>query len=333
MAEIGKGDQRWIVSERQDGANVNNWHWTERDILDWARSEIVGILKDNIVEKTKKIELKITDVKDIEGDCLLMNRKKKLICTFDLKMDVHWEGRVLDEDTGEEIYKVKGKMVVPDVDDTTIGDSMNIDVTCAEEGDAASMILDVVRTSGRKFVRKGLEEFAETLKDTHNVTNKTKGAVVDVKSPNSTPAPSKTSTTDTSTTDHLNWRIEWRCPPSELWDVLTNQAKACAYTRSQVQLDAHKGGAFSYLGGSISGTFVAVDAPKGFHMKWRLDNWALDHFSDVEISLDSQEAGVTEMIMSQKGIPYGEKDRVREGWIRNFWDPIKTLFGFIYTVK
>jgi hypothetical protein len=27
MAEIGKGDPRWIVDNRVDGRNVNAWHW------------------------------------------------------------------------------------------------------------------------------------------------------------------------------------------------------------------------------------------------------------------------------------------------------------------
>ena len=27
MAKAGEGDPRWIVEERSDGTNVNNWHW------------------------------------------------------------------------------------------------------------------------------------------------------------------------------------------------------------------------------------------------------------------------------------------------------------------
>lgn len=27
MAKWGQGDPRWIVEEREDGTNVNNWHW------------------------------------------------------------------------------------------------------------------------------------------------------------------------------------------------------------------------------------------------------------------------------------------------------------------
>jgi len=27
MAKWGEGDPRWIVEERPDAKNVNNWHW------------------------------------------------------------------------------------------------------------------------------------------------------------------------------------------------------------------------------------------------------------------------------------------------------------------
>lgn len=27
MAKWGHGDPRWIVEERPDATNVNNWHW------------------------------------------------------------------------------------------------------------------------------------------------------------------------------------------------------------------------------------------------------------------------------------------------------------------
>lgn len=29
MAKWGEGDPRWIVEERADSHNVNNWHWKE----------------------------------------------------------------------------------------------------------------------------------------------------------------------------------------------------------------------------------------------------------------------------------------------------------------
>eukprot|EP01059_Diplonema_ambulator_P010941 TRINITY_DN20956_c0_g1_i4.p1 TRINITY_DN20956_c0_g1~~TRINITY_DN20956_c0_g1_i4.p1 ORF type:complete len:353 (+),score=109.83 TRINITY_DN20956_c0_g1_i4:60-1061(+) len=333
MAEIGKGDPRWIVEERQDGANVNNWHWTERDILEWAKEQIKEILEGNVFEKSEKLEVSTKEVSNIEGDCLIMNRKKKVICSFDLKLEVSWEGKILDADTGDVITTVTGKMVIPDVDDTTLGEDMQVDVTCAESGDAADLVLEAVRKGGRKFVRKGLEEFAETLKDVHQVANKTQSVVTDAKSPTNTTSNAKKTQTQVGSTDTLNLRLDWRCPPAELWDCLTNPGKASAYTRSNVTLELRENGAFSYLGGSISGTFTSVDAPKGFSMKWRLDNWDPDWYSEVTISLDSHEAGATELLLSQTNIPHGEADRVKNGWASNFWEPMKVLFGFMYTHK
>ena len=32
MAKVGEGDERWIVKERADGQNCNNWHWTTKDV-------------------------------------------------------------------------------------------------------------------------------------------------------------------------------------------------------------------------------------------------------------------------------------------------------------
>lgn len=31
MARFGEEDPRWIVQDREDGANVNGWHWVEKN--------------------------------------------------------------------------------------------------------------------------------------------------------------------------------------------------------------------------------------------------------------------------------------------------------------
>ena len=44
MAKFGEGDARWIVAERQDGTNVHNWHWAEKDVLPWAQQRLKELL-------------------------------------------------------------------------------------------------------------------------------------------------------------------------------------------------------------------------------------------------------------------------------------------------
>lgn len=43
MAKWGEGDPRWIVEERPDATNVNNWHWYAPVYLDVAFLSIVVI--------------------------------------------------------------------------------------------------------------------------------------------------------------------------------------------------------------------------------------------------------------------------------------------------
>ncbi|KAA3677344.1 uncharacterized protein DEA37_0011307 [Paragonimus westermani] len=44
MAKWGQGDPRWIVEERADAKNVNNWHWTEKNATQWSIDMIKKIL-------------------------------------------------------------------------------------------------------------------------------------------------------------------------------------------------------------------------------------------------------------------------------------------------
>lgn len=42
MAKWGEGDPRWIVEERPDAHNVNNWHWRESDATQWSKKKLKG---------------------------------------------------------------------------------------------------------------------------------------------------------------------------------------------------------------------------------------------------------------------------------------------------
>lgn len=69
MAKWGEGDPRWLVESREDGSNVNRWHWEEINKLTWARSKLTELL---IGYEHQNGTCKITKLKDISGD----------VCTF-----------------------------------------------------------------------------------------------------------------------------------------------------------------------------------------------------------------------------------------------------------
>lgn len=77
MAKWGEGDARWIVTDRPDGANVNGWHWEEKNRMHWVRERVPAMLDQLAVEcPSRNVHIRITEVSKIEGHvrpCLLFS--------------------------------------------------------------------------------------------------------------------------------------------------------------------------------------------------------------------------------------------------------------------
>lgn len=98
MAKWGEGDPRWIVEERADSHNVNNWHWKEIDSSDWSKNFLQEALPNIEIDDKKLGNVKITEVSSMEGDSTCSIRKQKFIFIFDWeKISLKWKGRVKGE--------------------------------------------------------------------------------------------------------------------------------------------------------------------------------------------------------------------------------------------
>lgn len=99
MALAGKGDPRWIVESREDGRNVNNWHWTERNAFEWAKRRIDELLLGSPIQPTAESQAparfvcRTVKVESVSGDCVLYNRKNRLKAVYDLRVKAKWEAR------------------------------------------------------------------------------------------------------------------------------------------------------------------------------------------------------------------------------------------------
>ena len=82
MAALNERDERWIVQERADGANCNNWHWTFKDVTARTKAALDERLK--AVEFPPGLEgCRITSCTAI-GECSVSNRKGRLFLTYEL---------------------------------------------------------------------------------------------------------------------------------------------------------------------------------------------------------------------------------------------------------
>ena len=90
MALWGKGDNRWIVNNLEDGKNVNSWHWDEITITAQFKDDLSAHLINNQIS-IDKINTKIIFSKlvNFSGDIMIVNRKgkKKLNYQFDIRIE------------------------------------------------------------------------------------------------------------------------------------------------------------------------------------------------------------------------------------------------------
>lgn len=111
MAKWGEGDPRWIVEERADATNVNNWHWTEKNATPWSKDKIKELLLSVKVENDDYL-CKITDVSKVDGEASANNRKAKLIFFYEWTIQAEWEGSYKK---GENKTAYKGKIEIPNL--------------------------------------------------------------------------------------------------------------------------------------------------------------------------------------------------------------------------
>lgn len=104
MAKWGEGDPRWIVEERADAKNVNNWHWTEKNAGPWSKEKIKSLFTGFVIDSDKcnlfvfayEIDfIEITEVSKCEGDANANNRKGKLIIFYEWEVELAWKGIIV----------------------------------------------------------------------------------------------------------------------------------------------------------------------------------------------------------------------------------------------
>jgi len=150
MAKWGEGDPRWIVEERPDATNVNNWHWTEKNADNWSKSKIKELFTNHVIEAPSIGNVVIEEVEKCDGEARANNRKGKLIFFYEWEITLKWKGHVNGKET-----EVTGKIDIPNLSEEH--DDMNdvdVDVSLTTKGTEATMLKEMLRKGeGSKQIR------------------------------------------------------------------------------------------------------------------------------------------------------------------------------------
>jgi len=164
MAKLGEGDDRWIVKEREDGRNVNNWHWSETSYTEWAREKLGARFEGVAIGDGTRSAGKLLSLETMKGDVTVQSRKQKRFPLYELELTIRWEGQLFDASGGTAV-EGKGRIKVPDLSEET-HDDLEMTVLCEEETDAKRPLKELVRKEGGKAVRAACLAFVKELKET-----------------------------------------------------------------------------------------------------------------------------------------------------------------------
>ena len=164
MAKLGEGDDRWIVKERDDGKNCNNWHWSETNLTEWSKERLTELLVGIVAmeEGSSSGWCKTTKLEKCTGDVTVQSRKQKKFPLYELEIKLKWEGQLWDAD-GKVKCEASGHVTIPDLSEETY-DDLEMTVTLEEESNEKRPLKESVRLKGAPLIRQACMAFVKELK-------------------------------------------------------------------------------------------------------------------------------------------------------------------------
>ncbi|KAK3912636.1 Activator of 90 kDa heat shock protein ATPase-like protein 1 [Frankliniella fusca] len=341
MAKWGEGDPRWIVEERPDATNVNNWHWTEKNACQWSEDKLRELLKGFKIENDDA-SCELTEVEKLEGEAVANNRKGKLIFFYEWDIVLKWKGSMNDSDED-----VEGKVHIPNLSEENKVDEVDVNVTIEKNTDQGyrvksfMMSVGTIKIRGQlgKYISALREEFSKGMilpkKTDDSGTINTKDCAVNSLSSgfnikmqmNSVAKPASNTSGCKFETSTITFSQAFQCTAKEFYNAMTVIEMVQAFTQGPAKLEVKKGGKFELFGGNIHGEFVEIIPEQKIVQRWRSKRWPDEHYSLVTMVIE-QKDDHTSVKVTQTGVPQSEADGTRENWDRYYWEAMKRTFGF-----
>ncbi|XP_051020918.1 activator of 90 kDa heat shock protein ATPase homolog 2 isoform X2 [Acomys russatus] len=336
MAKWGQGDPRWIVEEREDGTNVNNWHWTERDATIWSKGKLrellVGIAVENEAGRGE-----ISELKQVEGEASCSSRKGKLIFFYEWSIKLAWKGTVKESGA-----KHKGLIEIPSLSEESEASDTEVNVS-KKKGDGDTL-KDLMRTTGTAKTKCSmrawkvslllllyLQHLAQCL--THKFTTgmilptkavATKELTVQRKLTENTLQASSVALGVRIPTVALHLTELFDATVEQLYSIFTVKELVQKFSKSPAVLEAEKGGKFQMFDGNITGEYVELLTNRKIIMKWRCRNWPEEHYATVALNFVPA-PGQTELKLDCKGVPVCKEENMTICWQKQHFEEIKGL--------
>ncbi|GJD10604.1 Activator of 90 kDa heat shock protein ATPase homolog 1 [Galdieria sulphuraria] len=331
MALRGQGDKRWIVEEREDGTNVNHWHWNEYDVSSWAAKRLKEMLSGSSCPLVSPWYFRINSTEQVHGEATVYAKcsedEECVQGTFSIELLSGEPEISLTATTGDRQkwetsnWEVEAKnwlrqVLVDFIEqlgagaDLSISKNRNMSEDEVVVGQPRAQSNDnTIRNQAETIVQPKVEEESSVLASKDHVHDQLSSRGVAIKK--------------------LELWDKFRASPKDLYDCFVLAPKIQAYTRQHAEISPQVNCAFSLLQGQITGTIVSLEPEKRIVQEWRMKDWPSGHYSRVTIELQSKaEEGLTRLHLIQESVPEDYAQQTEQGWRQHIFLPIKVVFGY-----
>ncbi|XP_020584616.1 activator of 90 kDa heat shock protein ATPase homolog [Phalaenopsis equestris] len=350
MAKYGEGDKRWIVAERADGRNVHNWHWVERDCLQWSRSFLSSVLSDlTIVEDHGGIFIRTGNIDKLEGEAYVNVRKGRAIPGYELSISLSLEAEARSdsdgrEDSAAQLLRFKGSVEVPFLGDENADEDPEVKFVLRDgDGPIGLRIKDAFIAKGKPAILQKIRSYVQAMSkggpamdelETGKfppVSERAQLATAVTGSP-AVEAPLKHEKEGFKTIRMIE---RFNCRATDVYEILMDEKSWKGFTHSNARISKEIEGQFSLIDGSITGVNEELQEGRLIVQKWRFSSWADGIHSTVRLEFDEPDPGVAIVKLTQNGVPeedrfgnYSVIENTERCWRELIFHQIRTLFGF-----
>ena len=123
----------------------------------------------------------------------------------------------------------------------------------------------------------------------------------------------------------IHQTVTFKASPHEVYEALMDSKQHAAFTGGKARISRAVGGEIMAYDDYIAGKNVELVPDKKIIQDWRAVDWPEGWFSHVIFEFIDVPEG-TRLDFTHTDVPEGTEEEFTQGWIDNYWEPMKKYF-------
>jgi len=122
----------------------------------------------------------------------------------------------------------------------------------------------------------------------------------------------------------IHQTILFKSSPHEVYEALMDSKKHTLFSGSQARISRRVNGSIMAYDGYIRGKNIELIPDQRIVQDWRAVDWPEGYFSRVTFEFTPIPEG-TRLDFTHTDVPEGTEEEFTQGWIDNYWEPMKAF--------